>query len=88
MGSGFGYVENSCGIPLKEVLNWIESNTITWGTVTIYDNGGNTVRKFDYNLYNSNQFFHYLNGWQYSKLVEKVHFRYCFMCRDFDIYLQ
>lgn len=88
MGSSFGYIENSHGIPLQEVLNWIESNTITWGIVTIYNNEGNIIRKFDYDLYNSNQFFHWLNGWQYSNLVEKVRFEDCFMCRDFDIYLQ
>ena len=89
MGSGFGYIEDSHGNSLKDVLNWIKSNIKTWGTITVYDNGGNIVRKFDYNLHNSkNQFFHYLSGWQYTKLVEKVHFNYCFMCQDFDIYLQ
>ena len=88
IGSSFGYIENSHGIPLQEVLNWIESNTITWGIVTIYNNEGNIIRKFDYDLYNSNQFIHWLNGWQYSNLVEKVRFEDCFMCRDFDIYLQ
>ena len=88
MGSGFGYIEGSHGNSLEEVLNWIEYNTRTWGVVTIYNSGGNIIRKFDYDLYRSNIFFHYLAQWYCETPIEKVHFDYCFMYRNFDIYLQ
>ena len=52
MGSGFGYVEGAVDHILKEVLDFYAKNSNSWGTVCIHKNG-NTIRKFDYDTYNS-----------------------------------
>lgn len=86
MGFGKGeYIFSS--ITLKQALEWFEKNLHEWGTITIQDKNGNILRKFDYELYNSYQFYHHLQGWEYNSLVKKIEFYYCFMNRDIVIYL-
>ena len=87
MGNGFGHIANATNQRLEEALNWIKNNTKTWGTIIIYRKG-DIVRKFDYNLYNDNQFYHHLSGWEYDFLIDKIDFIYCFMGEDYDIYLK
>lgn len=86
MGSGFGYVEGAAGCTLREVLDFYEKNNKNWGTVSIYING-KIVRKFDYDTYNNNQFYHNLSGWEYQMTVKEVNFDYCYMFKNIDIYL-
>lgn len=86
MGVGFGYLENIANHNLKEVLDYYSKNSKTWGTVSICK-GGETIRKFDYDTYNNNIFYHHLNGLEYNYKVKKVSFRYCFMNKDIDIYV-
>lgn len=86
MGSGFGHIAVSTDTTLKEALMWISQNQKTWGTVTIYNNKG-IIRRFDYDLYNNNIFYHHLDGWQYNKIVQQIKFNYCFMSEDIDIYI-
>lgn len=86
MGGGSGYVEGAAGCTLKEVLEFYAKNSKTWGVVCIHRKG-DIVRKFDYDTYNSNVFYHYLNGWEYYLTVKEVKFDYCFMNKDIDIYL-
>lgn len=86
MGSGFGYVEGAPGRTLEEVLNFYAKNSETWGTVCIYEKE-DIVRKFDYDTFNNNIFYHKLNGWEYQLIVKKVKFEYSFMNKDIDIYL-
>jgi len=86
MGSGFGYIEGAAGCTLKQVLDWYAKNTKTWGVVCILS-GGKIIRKFDYNTWNNNIFYHHLNGWEYKLTVKEAKFDYCFMSEDIDIYL-
>ena len=86
MGSGFGYVEFTTDCSLKEMLEFYANNNKTWGTVCIHSKG-NIVRKFDYDTYNNNMFYHHLSGWEYQLTVKEVKFAYCFMNKDIDIYL-
>ena len=87
MGSGFGYVEGAVGCTLKQILEFYSKNNKTWGTVCIYRNG-EIIRKFDYDTYNNNVFYHHLSGWEYQLIVKEVEFTYCFMNKDIDIYLK
>jgi hypothetical protein len=87
MGDGFGHIEGAVGYTLEEVLNFYSKNSKTWGTVCIYRKG-NIVRKFDYDTYNNNVFYHYLSGWEYKLIVKEAKFNYCFMCENLDIYLE
>lgn len=87
MGSGFGHYENINGKTLKEVLDWLEENTKTWGVITIY-NDNKILRKFDYELYNYHYFYHHLSGWEEDLKVSSIKFNYCFMYENIDIYLQ
>lgn len=87
MGSGFGYVEGAVGCTLEEVLNFYAKNSKDWGTVCIHRKN-NIVRKFDYDTYNNNIFYHHLSGWEYNLTVEEVKFDYCFMNKNIDIYLE
>lgn len=86
MGSGFGYVDGAAGCTLKEVLNFYANNSKNWGTICIHRKG-DTIRKFDYDTYNNNVFYHHLDGWEYQLTVKEVKFDYCFMKEDIDIYL-
>ena len=86
MGSGSGeYIFSN--ITLGQALKWFEENLYDWGEITIRFNHGDILRKFDYDLYNSHQFYHHLNGWEYNLSVKKIEFRYCFMNKDIIIYL-
>lgn len=87
MGSGFGYVDGAAGCTLEEVLNFYSKNSKTWGIVSIYHKG-DIIRKFDYDTYNNNIFYHHLNGWEYELIVKEAKFNYCFMREDLDIYLE
>lgn len=86
MGSGFGYVDGVVGCTLKEILEFY-ANSKTWGTVCIYRKG-NVVRKFDYDTYNNNVFYHHLSGWEYQLVVKEAKFSCCFMNKNIDIYLE
>ena len=86
MGSGFGYVEGASGRTLQEILDFYEKNSNEWGTVCIH-RYGSIMRKFDYDTYNNNVFYHHLSGWEYQLQVKEVKFDYCFMNKDIDIYL-
>lgn len=86
MGSGFGYIDGAAGRTLEEFLNFYSKNSKTWGTVCIYRKG-NIVRKFDYDTYNHNIFYHHLEGWEYKFIVKEAKFEYCFMNEDINIYL-
>ena len=88
MGSGFGHIECPENTTLEEILDWIQTNMKTWGTVTIFRRTDDVVRCFDYDLYNNKIFYHHLSGWQYDSIVRKVEFSYCFMSEDIDIYLK
>lgn len=87
MGSGYGYIDGAEFHTLKEVLDFCSENTKTWGVVDI-SKGATTLRKFDYNTYNNNIFYHYLDGWEYKYKVKNVTFDYCFMKKDITIILQ
>lgn len=87
MGSDFGYVDGAAGCTLEEVLNFYSKNSNSWGTVCIYSKG-KIVRKFDYNTYSDNVFYHHLSGWEYKLIVKEAKFDYCFMSEDLDIYLE
>ena len=87
MGSGFGHIELPENTTLKEILDWIQTNMKTWGTVTIFRHTDDVVRCFDYDLYNNQIFYHHLS-WQYNSIVRKVEFIYCFMSEDIEIYLK
>jgi hypothetical protein len=84
MGSGFGYID-AVGCTLEELLDFYAKNK-TWGTVCIHKNG-EILRKFDYDTFNNNIFYHNLNGWEYRMTVKKAEFEYYFMNEDLDIYL-
>lgn len=88
MGSGFGHIECPEDTTLKEILDWIQANMRTWGTVTIFQHTDGVVRCFDYDLYNNKIFYHHLSSWQYGAIVRKVEFNYCFMSEDIDIYVK
>ena len=86
MGSGYGeYIFSN--ITLRQALKWFEENLYDWGEITIRFKNGVILRRFDYDLYNSHQFYHHLNGWEYDSLIKKIEFSYCFMNRDIIIYL-
>ena len=88
MGSGFGYTEGATCCTLREILDFYEKNNKTWGTVTIYYGDGNVCKKFDYDTYNNNQFYHNLSGWEYQMTVKEVKFDCCcYMFKNIDIYL-
>lgn len=87
MGSGSGYLDGATGCTLREVLDFYTKNSKDWGTVCIHDRKYDTIRKFDYDTYNNNVFYHHLSGWEYQLIVKEVKFEYCFMNKDIDIYL-
>lgn len=86
MGNGYGYVEGADGCTLDQILAFYENNTKTWGTVSIYHRG-DIIRRFDYDTYNRNIFYHHLSGFEYHFIVKEVKFLYCYMEKDIDIYL-
>lgn len=86
MGEGFGYIEGATGCTLKEVLDFYAKNSKTWGAICIRRNGA-IIRKFDYDTFNNNIFYHHLTGWDYESIVKEAKFRYCFMSEDVEIYL-
>lgn len=89
MGSGFGHIEiEQDTVTLGEALKWLQQNQKTWGTVTIYCGSNEVVRRFDYDLYNNNIFYHHLDSWKYGYIVKKIEFNYCFMDEDIDIYVK
>ena len=87
MGNGIGYIDGAAGCTLEEVLNFYSKNSKTWGIVGIYRNE-EIVRKFDYDTYINNIFYHHLNGWEYEWIVKEAKFNYCFMREDLNIYLE
>ena len=87
MGNGSGIIADVEGYTLREVLDFCAKNSKDWGTVCIYDED-EIIRKFDYDLYSANIFYHHLTGWQYQKIVKEVKFNYCFMNKDIDIFLE
>ena len=88
MGDGHGYIANVEGCTLKQVLDYLNKNSNSWGTVTIRD-GKRIVRLFDYNTWSGNNiFYHHLRGWEYKLTVKRVSFIECFMQRDIFITLE
>ena len=87
MGDGFGYLDGVTNCTLREVLDFYVKNSKDWGTVCIYNGEYDIIRKFDYDTYNKNVFYHNLSGWVYNLTVKKVEFKYCFMNKDINIYL-
>ena len=77
MGTGFGYVEDA----------FYANNSNEWGTVCIINRNSDIIRKFDYDTYNNNIFYHHLCGWEYQLTVREAKFTYCFMNKDITIYL-
>lgn len=88
MGSGCGYIKGASGCTLEEVLNFCSNNSKTWGVVSIYNKNEDIVRKFDYDTYGKNIFYHHLSGWEYELIVREALFIYRFMNKDIDIYLK
>jgi hypothetical protein len=86
-GNGDGIIADVVGYTLREVLDFCAKNSKDWGTVCIYDED-EIIRKFDYDLYSDNIFYHHLEGWQYQKIVKEVTFNYCFMWKNIDIFLE
>ena len=86
MGSGRGHYEDAAGLTLGEVLNYLDKNLHSWGTVTIYR--GSIIRRFDFDRYNGSSFYHHLSGWQYNCIVREVKFDYCFMSENINIYVK
>lgn len=87
MGSDYQIYEFTEETSLEAVLIWIKNNLSTWGVITIKTNNGEVVRKFDYDLYNDQQFYHHLN-WERLKKVDKMSSHSCFMNCDIDIELK
>lgn len=88
MGCGFGCVEGADGCTLEQILEFYAKNDDkSWGTVSIYRKN-DVIRKFDYDIYNNNIFYHHLYDWQYKLTVKEVEFTYSWMNKDIDIYLK
>lgn len=87
MGSGWGHYDGAAGLTLKEVLDYLDKNLKSWGTLTIYRGSNDIIRRFDFDRYGGNNFYHHLNGWQYKCIVREVKFDYCFMGENIDIYV-
>ena len=88
MGEGFGNYEFDEGKNLGDFLNWSERHARTWGTITIFNQNNKILRKFDFDLYNKQIFYHYLSRWEYELKLKKIEFNYCFMSEDVEIYLK
>lgn len=86
MGSGFGSYQFSKNYTLREFLDYYKNTNKTWGTITIFHDN-KVVRKFDYNIYDNNQFYHHLTGVEYNMIVKGVNFSYCFMSEDVSVYV-
>ena len=84
--NGYGILEINEITTLKEVLEYYENNSKSWGVITIKFNDYNILRKFDYNTYDNNYFYYNLS-WELNKKVKEVEFEYCFMCKDISIKL-
>lgn len=50
LGSGEGYLEITDKVTLAEVLKFYEYSN-SWGVITIYNNSGEIIRKFDYDVH-------------------------------------
>ncbi len=87
MGLGRGHYELSEETTLIELLDYIEKNNKSWGTISIYDNN-KTIRYFDFDLFNKKIFYHNLEQWRYKCIVKKVDFYYCFMNEDISIFIK
>jgi hypothetical protein len=86
MGSGFGYIKINEKTTLKELLDYYRQNARTWGTCLIKYKNGEVLRKFDFDIYNNNQFYYKLS-WELDFLVQEAKFEYCFMSEDLTITL-
>lgn len=87
MGDGFGIYEFEKEDSLYDFLEWYKQCNHTWGRITIFDKKGQILRKFDYDLYDENQFYIHLSGWEYDLSLKEIKFNYCFMCENVEIYL-
>jgi hypothetical protein len=90
MGSGFGEYTFSEPVDLASFLHYYKKNSKAWGTVTILNWQGETVRKFDFNTYHGDtpQFYVNLDGWYEKCKVKSAEFSYCFMSEDLTIRLE
>ena len=86
MGFGMGRYLFQENTTLDDFLCWYEKNSKTWGVITIFNRKGEVVRKFDYDLYNSHNYYYHLS-WERNKVVKKISFIYSWMSEDVQIYL-
>ena len=87
MGNGDGYLEITDKVTLAEVLEFYKHSN-SWGVITIYNNSGEIIRKFDYDVhYDHDILYHQLSSWEYKSLVKKVNFTYCHQNKDIEIFL-
>ena len=75
MGSGFGSYQFSKNYTLREFLDYYKNTNKTWGTITIFHDN-KVVRKFDYNIYDNNQFYYHLAGVEYNMIVKEIVFTF------------
>lgn len=87
MGYGLGIYEFEKEDNLYNFLEWYKKCSNTWGTVTIFNKNEKILRKFDFDLYDENQFYTHLAGWEYNLSLKEIKFSYCFMSEDVEIYL-
>ena len=87
MGSGFGIYEFEKEDNLYDFLKWYKQCSSAWGTITIFNKHNRLLRKFDFDLYDNEQFYHHLSGWEYDLSLKEIKFSYCFMSEDVEIYL-
>jgi hypothetical protein len=88
MGDGRGEIQFEIGTRLKDVLNFYQNNSKTWGICTIQYNDGKIIRKFDFDIYNNNIFYYNLYVWELDLLVKEATFSYCFMNEDLVITIE
>ena len=82
MGSGDGYLEITDKVTLAEVLEFYKYSN-SWGIITIYNDSGEIIRKFDYDVhYDHDILYHQLSSWEY-KLCQS----YSYSLYEYTMYL-
>ena len=86
MGHGNGKFLCPNGTTLEDFLKWYKEHSKTWGVITIINREGKIIRKFDYDLYNSNIYYYHLS-WERSLTIKEISFLYCWMMEEVEIHL-